>query len=192
MTTTTEPSGRLRLVIVVASGAVSRSGPAIASWFLQQAEGHPDFELDVVDLATIGPLPHTLERTPELVGVAPRLGAADAFVFVTPEYNHGYPGGLKNFLDIYRHEWWGKPAAFVSYGGRSGGLRAVEQLRQVIVEQHMVTIRDSLSFDTARLPADVRFPPDPSTAEAAAAMLDQLSWWASALHAQREQHPYKA
>ncbi len=192
MTALPEPPGRLRLVVVVSSGAVTTSGPVIATWFLEQALRHPDFDLDVVDLATIGPLPHTLERTPALAEVAPRLGMADAFVFITPEYNHGYPGGLKNFLDIYRHEWWGKPAAFVSYGGRSGGLRAVEQLRQVIVEQHMVTIRDSLSFDTARLPADVPFPSDPSTSEAAAAMLDQLSWWASALRTQRELHPYKA
>ena len=180
----------LRLVVVVANGAASRSRWVIADWFVAQARRHPDFEVDVIDLAD-HELPSSLHRDTALEALVPLLEAADAFAFVTPEYNHGYPGGLKNFIDAYRHEWWGKVAAFVSYGGRSGGLRAVEQLRQVIVEQHMVSIRDSLSFDTARHPADAEFPLDPSTTQAAAALLDQLSWWAGALRSQRAQSPYK-
>jgi NAD(P)H-dependent FMN reductase len=185
-----DPREALRLVVVVAHGTVSRSRSVIADWFVAQARRHPDFTVEVIDLAD-HEVPSTLHRDSALESLVPVLEAADAFVFVTAEYNHGYPGGLKNFIDAYRHEWWGKVAGFVSYGGRSGGLRAVEQLRQVIIEQHMVSIRDSLSFDTARHPAEAAFPLDPSTAQAAAALLDQLSWWATALRTQRLQSPYK-
>jgi NAD(P)H-dependent FMN reductase len=185
-----DPREPLRLVVVIADGAVSRSRAVIADWFVAQAGRHPDFAVEVIDLAEHA-VPSTLHRDSALESLVPVLEAADAFVFITPEYNHGYPGGLKNFIDAYRHEWWGKVAAFVSYGGRSGGLRAVEQLRQVIIEQHMVSIRDSLSFDTARHPAEDAFPRDPSTTQAAAALLDQLSWWATALRTQRLQSPYK-
>jgi NAD(P)H-dependent FMN reductase len=180
----------LTLLVVVASGAPSRSGPAIATWFGDQAARHPDFAVDVIDLAEVD-LPSNLIRSPEHEALVPRIGAADAFVFITPEYNHGYPGGLKNFIDMYRREWLGKACAFVSYGGRSGGLRAVEQLRQVVIEQHMVSIRDSLGFDTVRNPITSPFAGDPGLAQAASAMLDQLSWWAGALRAQRQLIPYK-
>ena len=77
------------------------------------------------------------------------LGLADAFVVVTPEYNHGYPAPLKELIDSVNAEWQAKPVAFVSYGGVSGGLRAVEQLRLVFAELHAVTIRDSVSFPGA-------------------------------------------
>lgn len=184
------PTEPLRLVIVVASGAPSRSRAVISGWFTEQAGRHPDFAVELIDLAE-HEVPQDLRRTAELEALVPALEAADAFVFVTPEYNHGYPGGLKNFIDAYRREWLGKVAGFVSYGGRSGGSRAVEQLRQVVVEQHMISIRDSLGFDTARHPASAEFPVDPSTDQAALAMLDQLSWWAGALREQRRHSPYK-
>src|SRR5260370_35845557 len=82
------------------------------------------------------------------------MSKADAFVVVTPEYNHGYPGALKSLIDAVSAEWHAKPVAFVSYGGISGGLRAVEQLRQVFAELHTVTIRDSGSFAGAWEPFD--------------------------------------
>ena len=180
----------LRLVVISASGAPSRSRPVLLEWITAQARRHPDFEVDVVDLDEID-VPDTLARNEELQRLVPLLDAADAFVFVTAEYNHGYPGGLKNFLDCYRREWLGKAVAFVSYGGRSSGLRAGEQLRQVIVEQHMVSVRDSIGFDTARRSIADVLAGDPSLGEAASAMLDQLSWWASALRNQRQLSPYK-
>jgi NAD(P)H-dependent FMN reductase len=58
--------------------------------------------------------------------------SADAFVFVTPEYNHGYPASLKNAIDFLHHEWRHKPVGFVSYGGVAAGTRSVEQLQQVV------------------------------------------------------------
>ena len=75
-----------------------------------------------------------------------RVASCDAFIVVTPEYNHGYPAPLKALIDSFGPEWHAKPVAFVSYGGISGGLRAVEQLRLVFAELHAVTIRESVSF----------------------------------------------
>ncbi|HUE44543.1 MAG TPA: NAD(P)H-dependent oxidoreductase [Candidatus Sulfotelmatobacter sp.] len=121
-----------------------------------------------------------------------QLAEADAFVVVTPEYNHGYPAALKELIDSTGEEWYAKPVAFVSYGGVSGGLRAVEQLRQVFAELHVVSIRDSVSFqnawqsfDGAGCPAD----PDRCSAQMSR-MLAKLYWWAIALRTARETAPY--
>jgi NAD(P)H-dependent FMN reductase len=120
------------------------------------------------------------------------LGRADAFVVVTPEYNHGYPAPLKALIDSVKGEWQAKPVAFVSYGGVSGGLRAVEQLRLVFAELHAVTIRDSVSFQAAweqfdesgvlRNPERARRSMD--------ALLARLKWWAIALRNARSIAPY--
>lgn len=112
---------------------------------------------------------------------------------VTPEYNHSYPGTLKNLIDLHHTQWQAKPVGFVSYGGISGGLRAVEHLRPVFAELHAVTVRDSVAFPNPW----PRFDPtgtllDPDAAETAAAtMLDQLTWWAEALRTARATHPLR-
>ncbi len=77
---------------------------------------------------------------------AQRFAAADAFVIVTPEYNHSFPTPLKTAIDWHSTQWHAKPVSFVSYGGASGGLRAVEHLRQAFAEVHAVTVRNSISF----------------------------------------------
>jgi NAD(P)H-dependent FMN reductase len=123
-----------------------------------------------------------------------QLAEADAFVVVTPEYNHGYPAALKELVDSAGEEWYAKPVAFVSYGGVSGGLRAVEQLRQVFAELHVVSIRDSVSFqnawqlfDATGCPAE----PDRSSAQMSR-MLAKLHWWALALRTARDKSPYSS
>lgn len=118
---------------------------------------------------------------------AERVAAADAFVVVTPEYNHAYPASLKLAIDWLKVEWSRKPVAFVSYGGISGGLRAVEQLRLVFAELHAMTVRDTVSFHMARGKFDdAGKPTDAVGAErAATTMLDHLAWWARALRAAR-------
>jgi NAD(P)H-dependent FMN reductase len=78
-----------------------------------------------------------------------RIGAADAFLIVTPEYNHGYPGPAEDRDRLAGPEWQAKPVGFVSYGGLSAGLHAVEQLRAVFAELHTVTIRETVSFHGA-------------------------------------------
>ncbi len=75
---------------------------------------------------------------------------ADGFIIVTPEYNHGYSAGLNNAIDYLYKEWTGKPVSFVSYGGVSGGLRAVEQLRQVVIELRMQPLREQVSIPFVR------------------------------------------
>ncbi len=115
------------------------------------------------------------------------MAAADAFVVVTPEYNHSFPAALKHAIDLADAEWRAKPVGFVSYGGMAGGLRAVEQLRLVFAELHAATVRDCVSFHGARerFGADGR-PKDPAGCGAAAKkMLDRLAWWAEALRAAR-------
>lgn len=123
-----------------------------------------------------------------------RIDQAEAFVVVTPEYNHGYPAPLKQAIDLPMQQWRAKPVSFVSYGGISGGLRAVEQLRQVFAELHAVTIRDTVSFAMARGRFDddggLR---DPEGAAAAVkVMLDELVWWGDALRDARAARPYAA
>jgi NAD(P)H-dependent FMN reductase len=187
----------LRLAVVIASTREGRFGPTIGDWFVEQVRGR-DLELDVLDLADAA-LPDRLTGygtpTPDAVAaVTPRLAAADAFVLVTPEYNHSYPAPVKTLIDWHFTEWQAKPVGFVSYGGLSGGLRAVEHLRGVLAELHAVTVRDTVSFHGAwdRFGPDAR-PVDPDGCAAAAkSMLDQLAWWARALREARAAHPYLA
>jgi NAD(P)H-dependent FMN reductase len=178
----------LRLAIIVGSTRPGRFGDVVARWFVGQAEQRDDMVLDVIDLAKLE-LPATIPSGPDpaVAAYATRIDRADAFVVVTPEYNHGYPAPLKQAIDLARVEWRAKPVGFVSYGGMSGGLRAVEQLRQVFPEVHATTVRDTVSFHMAPTRFDGDGDPiDPDGCNAAAAtMLDQLAWWGNALRVAR-------
>jgi NAD(P)H-dependent FMN reductase len=149
--------------------------------------------VDVIDLADAR-LPDVLadKPAPEVAAITPRLANADVFVVVTPEYNHSFPAPLKNAIDWHFKEWRAKPVGFVSYGGISGGLRAVEQLRQVFAELHAVTVRDTVSFHGAWTQFDSEGrPKDPERYEKGTpSMLDQLAWWGQALREARSQRPY--
>ncbi|MFE3071632.1 NADPH-dependent FMN reductase [Streptomyces sp. NPDC059247] len=189
----------LALALVVASDREGRFAPVVTDWFRSHLAEREDFTVTVVDLADLD-LPTALSYNPspavlaELAKVSPVLAAAEAFVVVTPEYNHSFPASLKNLIDRHYTEWQAKPVAFVSYGGISGGLRAVEQLRQVYAEMHSVTIRDTVSFPHAhsQFDEDGRHK-DPAGAEAAAkALLDQLAWWGHALRDAKAVRPYGA
>ncbi|MFD4181503.1 NADPH-dependent FMN reductase [Rhodococcus sp. NPDC058514] len=183
----TEP---IRLEVIVGSVRVGRFAPVVAEWFLRRARAHQAFDVGVLDLADIA-LPADLSGGAESDAFRERVEAAEAFVVVTPEYNHGYPAALKNAIDSAKEQWRAKPVGFVSYGGLSGGLRATEQLRQVVAEVHMVSIRQTVSFHQARK----RFGPDGETGDGAAIdgsarLLDQLAWWSSALRTARSADPY--
>ena len=189
----------VRVAVIVGSVREGRFGPVVANWLAGVADAHGGFEADVVDLAeselplampAFGAAP-TATVAAEVAKVAPRLEAADAFVVVTPEYNHSYPASLKNVIDWHRPEWRAKPVAFVSYGGISGGLRAVEHLRAVFAELHAVTSRESVSFHGAHTRfGDDGLPNDDAAGVAAKAMLDQLGWWARSLTEARAARPY--
>ncbi|MFE7270084.1 MULTISPECIES: NADPH-dependent FMN reductase [unclassified Streptomyces] len=191
----------VRLAVIIGSVREGRFGPTVANWFAGEAKQHDAFEVDVIDLAEAN-LPGVLPafgatpapETVEAVGkVTPRLENADAFVVVTPEYNHSYPASVKTLIDWHNAQWHAKPIGFVSYGGLSGGLRAVEHLRVVFAEVHAITIRDTVSFHSAWSQFDeTGLPRDPEGCTAAAqTLLGQLSWWARALREARTREPYK-
>jgi len=129
-----------RLMIVVGSVRPGRIGLPIANWVRERAEAHGGFEIDFVDLAELN-LPFMDEPDhPRLrkytkshtIAWSERVAAADAFVFVTPEYDHSFSPALKNAFDFLNNEWWRKPVGYVSYGGVSGGTRGVVALDQVV------------------------------------------------------------
>lgn len=183
----------LRLAAIVGSTREGRFGTTVARWFVGQVESRDDFELDLIDLADLN-LPANLTSTtdPVVDGYLERLTCADGFVLITPEYNHGYPASLKQAIDLGDVQWRAKPVAFVSYGGMAGGLRAVEQLRQVFPELHAMTIRDCVSFHNpwTMFDEDGRSHRDVGADVAAKVMLDQLAWWAGTLRDARAANPY--
>lgn len=194
-----------KLVIIVGSVRDGRFGPVVASWVAERARERGGFDIDVVDLAEVE-LPLALpaespkyagDSYPRPAGMADltaRLDAADAFIVVTPEYNHSYPASLKAAIDWHFHQWTAKPVAFVSYGGAAGGRHAVLHLENVLTELHAVTIREGLSFPNYFVNFDFEEgrPLDEMSEGYAKTMLDQLAWWASALRNARQQVPYPA
>ncbi len=178
----------VQIAVIVGSTREHRRGRAIADWFVGRAATRDDVELSEIDLADFElPERYTFEVTPALTELRSRLDAADGFVVVTPEYNHSYPAPLKHAIDFAKPEWRRKSVAFVSYGGVSGGLRAVEHLRGVFAELHAHTVRDTISFHRPWNGfGDDGQPTDPDGAEAAAqVLLDELVWWSAALRAAR-------
>ena len=181
----------LQVAVIVGSVRAGRFGPTVATWFAAQVAARDDMTLDLIDLADFAH-PADMSDAADVREFAARIGAADAFVIITPEYNHSYPGPLKTAIDSLGQEWRGKVAGFVSYGGMSGGLRAVEPLRVVMAELHVATIRETVSFHGARGQFDDEGNPINAEAvgTAATVMLNQLAWWARALKAARARHPY--
>jgi NAD(P)H-dependent FMN reductase len=172
------------LTIIVGSTRPGRAGAPIAQWFAARAKDHGGFDVNVVDLAEIG-LPlldepnhprlrtYTQQHTKDWSAI---VDAADAFVFVTPEYNYGYPASLKNAIDYLHHEWQHKPVGFVSYGGVAAGTRAVQQLKQVVTTLKMLPVFESVNipFHTQFLDSDSTFHANDVLDQAADAMLDEL------------------
>jgi NAD(P)H-dependent FMN reductase len=177
------------VLTILCSTRAQRRGEPIARWFVQIAAERQDITCELVDLAEAD-LPFLTTATPPTSpdsreaaarSWASRIEAADGFVLVVPEYNHGYPAAVKNALDHLFTEWNHKPIGFVSYGGLSGGVRAVEQLRQIAVELDMVPVRRQVSIQRiwAAIAEDgaLREPP----ADQARGLLDDMAWWAKAL-----------
>jgi NAD(P)H-dependent FMN reductase len=189
----------LRTAVLIGSTRDGRFGPVVANWVTSHINQREDMTADLVDLVET-PMPTvfpafgqapSVEVTELLGAVSPRLAAADAFVIVTPEYNHSFPAPLKNAIDWHNEQWHAKPIGFVSYGGLAGGLRAVELLRVVLAELHAVTIRNTVSFHNYGEVFDAEGKPsDPGCDVAAKGMLDQLTWWGHALREAKRVRPY--
>lgn len=177
----------VRVEVLIGSVREGRIGPRVAEWIVDRLRVHPTFECGVIDLVDAA-LPVDLTASPETEEFRRRIDRADAFVVVTAEYNHGYPAALKTAFDTLKYEWRGKPVGFVSYGGPAGGVRAVEQLRQVVAELHMVSVRQSVGFQQVRKQLDSP-EVDAMTTDAAQRMLEQIVWWAKAATAASEPYP---
>ncbi|WP_328469866.1 NAD(P)H-dependent oxidoreductase [Actinoplanes sp. NBC_00393] len=180
----------LRLVVVAASVREQRMGRAFAEWAAFRAAG--DLEVDLVDCADCV-LPDDAELRPGGSSgspVAARIDAADAFVFVTPEYNHSYPASLKRLIDWHYREWMFKPATVLSYGVQ-GGLLATEHLRGVFAELHMVTTRRVVGLRTPWNDlGPTGYAPPPGVEAAFDAALHELTWWAGVLRGARRETPF--
>ena len=182
------------ILIILGSTRQGRKGEAVARWLLERARSRSDMTFELVDLREWAlpffdsPVPPAFGKyDPAIKPWADKVGAADGYLFVTPEYNHGYPAVLKNAIDHLYAEWGRKPAAIVSYGSTAAGYRAAEQLRQVLIELRVAPIRAQVgvpkiweAFDEA---GQMR---DPGLNQSLDALLDELSWWAQALKAARD------
>ncbi|MDT8452372.1 MAG: NAD(P)H-dependent oxidoreductase [Gammaproteobacteria bacterium] len=184
----------INIAIIIGSTRPGRVGESVARWVYDIAKGRSDAEFELVDIAAFN-LPLLDEAVPPSQGQysqphtkvwAEKVASFDAYVFVTPEYNHGTSAALKNALDFVYREWNDKAAGFVSYGS-VGGARAVEQLRLVSSELQIAHVRNQvmLSLFTDFENFSV-FKPHPRNEESVNAMLDQLVAWGGALKTMRE------
>lgn len=186
---------RPRLIVIVASTRPGRVGLPVAEWLVGQAAEHGRFDLDVADLAQIDlPMmnepdhPRLRQYTqPHTLAWSARVEAADAIVFVMPEYNHGDTAPLKNAIDYLSQEWACKPAGFVSYGGVSGGTRAVQLLKPVLAVLKLVAIPEAVTipFVQRTIDEDGRLEASDGLNEAAQGMLDELARWVEVLRPMR-------
>jgi NAD(P)H-dependent FMN reductase len=178
----TGPADRPKVAIIVGSTRPGRKADAVAAWVHDLAARRDDATFEVVDIADYA-LPHLDEPVPPRAGHyshphthawAQKIGACDAYVFVTPEYNASVPGVLKNAIDFLYAEWNGKAAGFVGYGIQ-GGTRAVEHLRQILGDLEVVAMPTTVALTLADDFQDhTSFTPGTLPTKDVARMLDEL------------------
>jgi NAD(P)H-dependent FMN reductase len=189
-----------KLLIIIASTRPGRVGLPIGQWAATAAKEHGGFEVEVADLAAIDlPLldepnnpkmgPYVEEHTLEW---SRTVSSADAFLFVTPEYNYGPPPSLINALDYLYWEWAYKPVAFVSYGGPGAGFRAVQVLKQIVTTLRMMPISDGVGIPFVfKHLQDGAFAPTPLMDASLPFNLDELLRWTLALEGLRSEVPQR-
>jgi NAD(P)H-dependent FMN reductase len=179
------------LRIIIGSTRPGRIGPSVAGWIAERARDHGGFDVQVTDLAELN-LPlydepnhprlrqYVNQHTKDWSALA---DAADAFIFVTPEYNHGFNAALKNAIDYLYHEWQHKAAGIVSYGGVSAGTRATQMLKQVLTALKIMPVPEAVNipFVFQHLDEDKRFKSTELIDASAVAMLDELQRWTEPL-----------
>lgn len=184
----------MRIAIIIGSTRPGRVGEAVARWVHEHARVRRDAEFELVDIQDFRlplldePLPPAMGQysQPHTRAWAEKIAGFDAFVFVTPEYNHGVSAALKNAIDFLFAEWNNKAAGFVGYGS-AGGVRAVEHLRLILAEVMVATVRLQVQLS---LFADFEnmtvFKPDARHEQNLNGMLDQLVAWGGALKTLRQ------
>ena len=190
---------KINLKIIVASTRQNRFSQYPAGWLYEEAKKLAGIEVELLDLRDydlpffnepISPSMAQGDYTNELVARwAKKIAEADAYLVVTPEYNHGYSAILKNAFDHIYKEWNNKPIGFLSYGS-VGGARSVEQLRQVAIELQMAPIRNAVHISSPWLLLEANGQLKPgsfdSLKENAERLFNQLVWWAKALKTARQ------
>jgi NAD(P)H-dependent FMN reductase len=188
----------LRLGVIVGSVRKNRFAEKAGAWIFDLVRQRADVEVELLDLLEypmpffeepVGPASKTAPYPNEVVERwTKKIAEADGFVIVSPEYNHGISGVLKNALDYVYREWNRKAVAFVAYGS-AGGARAVEHLRGVSVELQMAPVRNAvhLPFDVVAQHLQGKDVRQALAAyeKPAAKMLDDLIWWTGALKSAR-------
>src|SRR5579875_1171917 len=180
----------VRIAIILGSTRPVRNGEAVAQWVLQHAQQRTDAEFELIDLAEVD-LPKLDEPTPAAWGKyalphtqqwAQTIASFDGFVFVTPQYNHSFPGSLKNAIDRLAAEWNNKAAGFVCYGVDSG-VRAAEALRPVLAALQVATVCHHVGFSlrTDFENFGAKFTPAEYHEGMLNTMFDQLISWSTAL-----------
>lgn len=193
----------LRLQIFISSTRPARKSDVVGTWFEEAARRHAQFEIERVDLATVDLPLFDEPRHPRLRQYehdhtrawSKVVDRADAFVFVTPEYDHVPPASLVNALQFLVQEWAYKPLGFVSYGGVSAGTRSVQVLKQLAVALKMMPIPEAVHIPFFQQFVDeevTQFTPEDVQESAAHVMLDELVRWAGALQTLRTPHPMPA
>jgi NAD(P)H-dependent FMN reductase len=190
----------LRIAIIVASIRPNRFADNPLAWLLEQTATRGEFDFEVIDLREHA-LPNFDLATPPSVtpreygtaaerALGERLDAADGYIVLTNEYNHSFSGALKNALDHFFVEFNRKPIAFVGYGN-VGGARAIEQLRLVIDELDMASVRPTVNILGAHIMAIRAEHQDPRVVFAPLVprldiLLADLHWWTATLKRGRE------
>ena len=187
----------LNLHILIASTRPGRKGPAVGAWMQQAALAHGAFNVELVELASFNLPVYDEAEHPRLRKYAREhtkrwsatIERADAFVFVTPEYDFSAPASLVNALQYLYHEWTYKPVGFASYGGDAGGVRSVQVTKQLVTTLKMVPLVEAVALPLFAQQIDVEtgvFSPGEKADTSAKAMLDELHRWAVALQRMRE------
>ena len=182
------------ILVILGSTRQGRHGDKVVRWLLSRLNTRSDAAFELVDLRELALPFFDAPTSPaygvvaeEALGWAERVNNADGFIFVTPEYNHGYPAPLKNAIDHLYKEWAHKPAAIVNYGGPAGGYRGAEQLRQVLIELKVVRVREQVGIPAIWAAFDEAGAPQYAALDGALdAMAAELLWWATALIPARE------
>ena len=175
----------MKIGIIIGSIREGRKGEAVAQWVNEAAGERNDdgttyelidlksFNVPLLTSATVPGSANKQYDDENVTAWSKAIDACNAFIFVTPEYNHGVPGGFKNAVDSLGPEWVGKPVAFVGHGSVSG-VRAIEQWRQILVNFSMPIARAELNFNGFTHWPDGVFTPEARQRDETNAMLDQL------------------
>ena len=184
----------IRIAVIIGSTRPNRNGEAVGRWVYEHARKRTDASFDLIDLLDVK-LPFLDEAIPPSKGKythqhtkdwSARISGYDAFIFVTPEYNHGVNAALKNALDFLFKEWNNKAAGFVSYGD-AGGVRAVEQLRLIMGALMIADVRSQVSLSLAHDFENMfTFKPQEHHLRKLENMFDEVICWGTALKQVRE------